>query len=367
MYDCIYPFTKGGAERRFYEIGKRLATMGYEVHWYGMKFWDGPSTLVHEGMTLHGLCKARPLYTYTGRRSIFQAIVFGLSTFRIIGKQFDAIDCCGFPYFSLFPCKLAAIIRRRRLVATWHEVWGLQYWKSYLGRLGNIGYAIERLASKLPDLFITDGYRVERQLKDVLHVSQPIQTIRSGIDLSLIDRISKANANSDIIYVGRLVQHKNVDQIIRALRLIKDAGQELHCVVIGDGPEKQSLEEISKELHVDQQISWLGFVEDSENVYAHMKASRVFVLPSSREGFGIVAVEANACGLPVVTVQEPGNAVQDLLEGGKNGSAVPNTPAFIASAILDWLGKDGSSTRSLVSDFDWVAICEEAKRAYGLK
>ena len=183
----------------------------------------------------------------------------------------------------------------------------------------------------------------------------------------MIDRISKANANSDIIYVGRLVQHKNVDQIIRALRLIKDAGQELHCVVIGDGPEKQSLEEISKELHVDQQISWLGFVEDSENVYAHMKASRVFVLPSSREGFGIVAVEANACGLPVVTVQEPGNAVQDLLEGGKNGSAVPNTPAFIASAILDWLGKDGSSTRSLVSDFDWVAICEEAKRAYGLK
>src|SRR3569833_2060248 len=120
VYDAIYPYIKGGGERRFYELGRHLVRQGYEVHFYGMKLWDGPKVITRDGLILHGICKNMPLYTATGRRSITQAIWFGLNSFKLLFARFDVIDCCGFPYFSLFPCKLAALLRRKPLYATWH-------------------------------------------------------------------------------------------------------------------------------------------------------------------------------------------------------------------------------------------------------
>src|SRR5262245_13845092 len=102
VYDAIYPYVMGEGARRFYELGKRLAASGHEVHLYGMKFWDGPAVIERDVLVLHGLCQARPLYTKTGRRSISQAVIFGLSSLKLVRAEFDVIDCCGFPYFSLF-------------------------------------------------------------------------------------------------------------------------------------------------------------------------------------------------------------------------------------------------------------------------
>src|SRR5690348_18451910 len=97
VYDAIYPYVKGGGERRYYELAKRLAAKGYDVHLYGMKFWEGPNVMREGGLTLHGLCHARPLYTKSGRRSITQAVWFGLASLKLLGARFDVIDCCGFP------------------------------------------------------------------------------------------------------------------------------------------------------------------------------------------------------------------------------------------------------------------------------
>ena len=55
VYDAIFPFVKGGGEKRFYEVGQALAQDGYNVHLYGMKFWDGPAVITRNGVTLHGL------------------------------------------------------------------------------------------------------------------------------------------------------------------------------------------------------------------------------------------------------------------------------------------------------------------------
>src|SRR5579863_1333370 len=92
VYDAIYPYIKGGAERRYFEIGKRLALLGFDVHLYGMKLWKGPDVIKKEGMTLHGICTAQNLYTTTGRRSILQAMHFGMSCFKLFKENFDVID-----------------------------------------------------------------------------------------------------------------------------------------------------------------------------------------------------------------------------------------------------------------------------------
>jgi len=60
VYDAVYPWVKGGAEKRIYEIAKRLADRGHEVHWFGVGWWfkDGNSEIInHDGIILHGVCE----------------------------------------------------------------------------------------------------------------------------------------------------------------------------------------------------------------------------------------------------------------------------------------------------------------------
>ncbi len=69
VFDAVYPFVKGGVERRIWEVSRRLADKGHDVHIYGMKYWTGEDTISREGVSLHGVCRPRELYS-GGRRSI---------------------------------------------------------------------------------------------------------------------------------------------------------------------------------------------------------------------------------------------------------------------------------------------------------
>ena len=75
VYDVIYPYVKGGAEKRIWELSKRLARKGHEVHIFGMKFWAGGDVFTNDGVHLHGICEPKELYV-EGRRSIKEAIYF---------------------------------------------------------------------------------------------------------------------------------------------------------------------------------------------------------------------------------------------------------------------------------------------------
>ncbi len=138
--DVIYPYVKGGAEKRIFEVSRRLASAGHEVHVYGMKWWDGPSVMVEDNVTYHGVCRPRALYV-NGRRSVTEAIWFAVCLLGpLLRERFDVIDCNEHPYFSLFTCKVVRILKGGRLYATWHEVWG-SYWYEYMGASGFAGQA----------------------------------------------------------------------------------------------------------------------------------------------------------------------------------------------------------------------------------
>jgi len=369
VYDVIYPYVKGGGERRFYEIGTRLAKQGYEVHLYGMKFWDGPKVIKKDGMYLHGLMKARPLYDANGRRTISQALLFGLASFKLITAKFDVIDCCGFPYFSLFPCKIVALLKRKPLYATWHEVWGKKYWKDYLGALGVLGFSIEYIAARLPDTIIATSDHTKQLLQKELSTKRPVEVIHNGIDMSMLQSVKPVKSDIDIMYAGRIMNFKNIHLIIEAIASLKKAGTRLNCVIIGEGPHKTKLQKLATDLHVSRQIQWLGFLEKSEDVYAHMKAAKLFILPSSREGFGIVLMEANACGTPVLTANFAGNAAKDLIEERDNGYVfMPNITSLSASIkqALANVKELERSSRKVASKYDWTALTQNIQEVYAL-
>jgi glycosyltransferase involved in cell wall biosynthesis len=98
-----------------------------------------------------------------------------------------------------------------------------------------------------------------------------------------------------------------------------------------------------------------------------MCASKVFVLPSEREGFGIVVTEANAAGIPVVTVDMPDNAAKYLIEQGENGLVCELSPEAIATAIETLLHdrKPASYYAAFSEKYDWKNIIPQMEEVYG--
>ena len=120
------------------------------------------------------------------------------------------------------------------------------------------------------------------------------------------------------ITVGRLVRRKGLDVLLRALAAV--APDTMHLVIVGDGPEKPMLEQLSRELALSQRVHFTGRVSE-ERKWQLLQAADAYVSSTMHEGFGLVYLEAMAAGLPVVTFDHGGQV--DFLKEGETGHLVP--------------------------------------------
>jgi glycosyltransferase involved in cell wall biosynthesis len=338
--DAVWPYNKGGKEKRLHEITTRLVKDGRQVDVYTMQWWDGPKSIVSpEGVHLHGISKKRDLYKGE-RRSIFQALLFSAACAKLLFRPFDVVDVDSMPFFPLFPVRVICWLRFKKMHATWHEVWGSSYWQNYLGLAGKFGAAVEWLAMKLPDAIISNSDHTTKRLVQE-GVKKPIVTVPLGVDIETILAVQPHEMQSDIIFAGRLLPNKNVDLLIRAVKLVKRTKPDVRCLIVGDGPERQRLEDLVVELRLQNNVTFFNFLEDHNELYSLMKSSRMFVLPSVREGFGLVVIEANACGLPVITTMHELNAASDLIVQGRNGYLAQLNISHIARHIRIVLKSQG--------------------------
>jgi L-malate glycosyltransferase len=276
-----------------------------------------------------------------------------------MGRRFDVVDCCGFPFFSTFSARLCVAIRGGSLVSTWHEVWGRAYWVSYLGRLGLVGDLVERLAARVPDHIIAVSTATAQRLKDDVHGGLSVSVVPNGVDVERITAVSATQAPCDVVYAGRLCDFKDVELLLRAVALLARTRPELTCRIVGGGPHRASLDAAARDLQIEERVEFTGPLPDDEQVYAALASARVFVLPSQREGFGIVVLEANSVGIPVVVAAHPHNKAVDLV-GEQNGVVVPPDADSLASAIADLLdeprGARAQACRESARDYDWNGL-----------
>jgi glycosyltransferase involved in cell wall biosynthesis len=133
-----------------------------------------------------------------------------------------------------------------------------------------------------------------------------------------------------LISVGRLGQEKNWPVLLQAVKKLKRKHPDLRMVLIGDGLEKNNLQQLAAELGIADRVTFTGELPFSE-VPAYLKAADIFSFASITETQGLVTMEAMAAGLPIVAVN--GSGTSDIVEDGKQGFLVPNNASALAKAL----------------------------------
>ncbi|HZO07928.1 MAG TPA: glycosyltransferase, partial [Myxococcota bacterium] len=136
-----------------------------------------------------------------------------------------------------------------------------------------------------------------------------------------------------VVFAGRHIPEKRVPALVPALALARERIPELRCEIYGDGPERDEVLRLRAKHGLDDVLDVPGRVE-AERVERALSRALCMVLPSSREGYGLVVVEASAAGTPSVVVAGPDNAATGLIEEGENGYVAPSaSPEDLAAAI----------------------------------
>jgi glycosyltransferase involved in cell wall biosynthesis len=141
----------------------------------------------------------------------------------------------------------------------------------------------------------------------------------------------------DIIFVGRLAPAKRIDTLLKAVKKVKEIRSDLKVGIVGDGPLRNSLEDLTNQLGIKENVEFIGFKNNTEFYY---NSSRIFMLTSYYEGLPMAMVEAMACGIPCV-VSSVGD-VTDVAIDGFNAIVIDNPydADSFADAIIKLLKDD---------------------------
>lgn len=336
IYDCLYPYTVGGAERWYRNLAERLVAEGHEVTYLTLRQWERGERLDLDPR-IRVVCAGTRMVLYTGgRRRILPPLVFGAGVLWHLlrhGRRYDAVHTCAFPYFSLLAAAAARPLGRYRLVTDWFEVWSREYWRGYLGGLGGrVGALVQRLCARVPQhAFCFSELHAKRLREEGLRGEV---TLLRGLYAGASKPASLREADSLVVFAGRLIPEKRVTigvaAVARAARQIPG----LQAIFYGDGPERAALAAAITQHAAEHFISAPGFAE-SELIDADMSRALCVLLPSEREGYGMVVIEACAYATPAVVVAAPDNAAVELVQPGVNGViAASADPETIAQAIV---------------------------------
>ena len=254
---------------------------------------------------------------------------------------------------------------RRRPVVFWYPDVLIGTWRN--GQFGTVegilGELAERLILRLPVArFIAISESTAAKL--VAHGVDPdrVSVIPCGYDPATVAGVEPERTDrTRITVVGRAVPYKRLDVVLRAAARLAPEVPDLEVVVIGQGPELDTLGKLATDLGIAHQVDFRGFVDEHRTVLAAVAGSRAFASASEIEGFGIVVVEAMALGVPYAVTDIP--AFREVTGGGVGGALVPpGDDAALADALRAVLdagpGRDDlvRAGREHARRFTWTSV-----------
>jgi len=336
--DTLFPWFVGGKERRLQSFANTTENSDFEVIFATMKWWEGDAPKGHVALS-----RKYEIYK-NGRRSIFSALSFALSCFKVASLRPDLVEADQIPVLHLWPLKIVCQIRKVPLSVTWHEVWSKPYWLKYLGPLGYLAALVEKWSLALPDRFIAVSDMTRSRLIAEGVSPAKISLIENTLDISGIQRAVTSLPRTDLLFVVRLISHKRIDLLLSTVAELKARGILVSLSIVGTGPELINLQGKMFELDISEQVTFYSDGLESNDVWGLMKKCPIFLLPSEREGYGIAVQEALIVGALVLVSNHPDNAARELIDQTNNGRIVGEQTAqawadeisnLIATGIFD--------------------------------
>ncbi|SEO83645.1 phosphatidylinositol alpha-1,6-mannosyltransferase [Halorientalis persicus] len=356
----MYPPRTGGGATYAYELANALGERGHNVDVYTQAVPDGddpPPT--DSNVTVTRITKARPLV-------VISTAYFSIACRRRI--DFDQYDVI---HGTLMPASTCAFGPRfvesldAPLVLTSH---GTSYDEArsvdpqsppdYLFRyvFHPINVVLDAVSGRFADRIVAVSDHTREQLRDLYRFDESkLVTVPPGIDTDRFgqttgDHPSVSNDQTSILVLSRLDPRKGIDKAIRAFARLDDTDAEL--LIAGTGRLESSLKDLAEELGVREDVQFLGFVPDEELPELYASAD-LFVLPSEYEGFGIVFLEAMACGTPVVGTEVGG--VPTAVDAGETGYLVERDDvAALADRMADLLLEPATYDAMAQSSVEWA-------------
>jgi alpha-1,6-mannosyltransferase len=163
-----------------------------------------------------------------------------------------------------------------------------------------------------------------------------------------------------LLYAGRLAREKNTQTLFGAFELLRERHHnKFHLLVIGDGPQRSKVQKLQRRMG---NVSWISYCGNSFDLARYYRAADLFVHPGVQETFGLVALESQACGTPVVGIR--GSYMDRIICHDQKSWAQENSPDVLADAVEDFsakklsvLGKTAAGTTERL--YSWPRVFEE--------
>jgi len=350
-YDCFFPLTVGGAERWYRALSEALAERGAAVTYLTRRQWEAdPPEL--PGVKLEAVSRADDLYDEKGVRKLAPGLRFGYGLFRYLLRhrsEFDLVHLGNFPYWSVIGARLALAGTGVPLIVDWHEIWSFEFWRSYVGSVvGVAGFAVERLCIALTPVAQVTSESNARRIRGA-GMRREVVVLPGFLPSGMIGDDSNGEPTEPadppyVLFAGRHIYDKGIDLLPPLAERLRRLRPEIGVVVAGGGPGTGKLEADLARVAPGAQTRLVGFVEYLE-LQRLMAGAACIVIPSRREGYGLVLVEASGFGTPAAVAGFEENLARDNIEPGSNGYvAVPPTPERLAEVIVK-IVDDGMALR----------------------
>ncbi len=318
----IYPDVTGGLEIHAHEMSKMQANLGHEVTVFTSNNNHLPEEEFKDGYRIIRYSRIIKIFGNSISLALLNKLVGNRNNFDIIHAHSHLFLSTNICAFIRFIGSSPLIISNHGLMSASAPVW---FNKLYLKTLGK--WTLNR-ADKI--ICYTEG---EKENIEKLGIDpKKISIIHNGVDTFLFaPRTSeKTTDKKQILWVGRFVTGKGVEYLIEAFSQVQKKIPSTHLVLVGDGPEKTTIEEKIRKMHLQSSVTLIDYL-DNEELPGVYKNSDVFVLPSLMEGVPRTILEAMACGVPVVTTNLP--HLVGIIDGA--GLVVPpKDPILLSGAIL---------------------------------
>ena len=345
----------GGAERATFENAKRwVKNHKAEVTWLSPRYSDKRNEIIDGIRFIYvGLPLTRNLFQLIYRFPLFYFLVFWTYMTKFRGRVDVVIDeVHGLPY-------LTPLYVKEKIVVYIHEVAGEIWDLMYPFPINKIGRFFEKLFF-LPykKIEFIGAPMVSRELPSVGISNNKIHTVNYGVSAPLLSKIPKKNTYLTVIYLNRLVKMKGPERAIDVFLLVYKMDKNAKLFIVGSGEESyvNQLKKKVEKLGLKNNVKFYGFV-DGNRKFDLLSQAHVLINASYKEGWGLVNIEANRVGTPVVSFNVKGNS--DSVVDGKSGFLFEsNQNEEMAKKIINIKDDHNLFVKSMKysSQFDWDLV-----------